>query len=349
MAITTEGLQTLSKFCTSTQSQSWFIKSMVESVLNQSFDLNEFLNILNSCSIEAFSFQQWDEFLFVPLKNVEELEADLMKFLFTRVKNLYFDSLVKEVSELTTKCSHLENNNSAFYSLTTDLKTEIHDLKAENSQLKTNNSDLSGQISSLTTDIQNLTTKNSYEIAKLKQEIEQLKKTTTETQVVSQSVPQSKVIRFCPTKKHSQLQVSGDRKRVVIGSGGIVDRNILGEDPLLPGNEYTWKLRYQGHTSNLFVAVIDESKFSVEGRCYENAHGFVNSNHVWGCLSGNKTQWNPGELLEINVNLINHTLTIKSVSNSSINLTGTLPRLSSGNYYPYALLWHSDHVIEIVE
>ncbi|KAL0250841.1 hypothetical protein GEMRC1_000055 [Eukaryota sp. GEM-RC1] len=192
MAITTEGLQTLSKYCTSTQSQSWFIKSLVESILNQSCDLNDFLNVLNSCSIEAFSFQQWDEFLFVPLKNVEELEADLMKFLFTRVKNLYFDSLVKENSdlkqensELTTKNLDLESNNSDLNTLTTDLTTEIHYLKTTISELETNNS-------GLTTDIQNLTSTNSNEVAKLKQEIEQLKKTTTETQPVSQSVPQSK-------------------------------------------------------------------------------------------------------------------------------------------------------------
>ncbi|KAL0250827.1 hypothetical protein GEMRC1_000041 [Eukaryota sp. GEM-RC1] len=349
MAITTEGLKTLCKYCTSTQSQSWFIKSMVESILNQSFDLNEFLNVLNSCSIEAFSFQQWDEFLFVPLKDVEELEADLMKFLFTRVKNLYFNSLVKENSELTTKNSDLESNNSDLNSLTTDLTTEIHDLKAENSSLKENNSDLSMKISSLATDIQNLTATKSNEIVKLQQEIEQLKKTTTETQAVSQSDPQSKVIRFSTTQKHSQLQVSGDRKRVVHGNGGIVARSILGEDPLLPGNEYTWKLRYQGDTGNLLVGVIDESKFDVDGSCYNNAHCFCNSGKGWGCLSENKTTWNPGELLEINVNLINHTLTIKSVSISSINLTGTLPRLSSGNYYPYARFFYSDYVLEIVE
>ncbi|KAL0251000.1 hypothetical protein GEMRC1_000214 [Eukaryota sp. GEM-RC1] len=350
MEITTEGLQTLSKYCTSTQSQSWFVKSIVESILNQCFDLNEFLNVLNSCSIEAFSFQQWDEFLFVPLKDVEELEADLMKFLFTRVKNLYFDSLVKKNSELTTKNSDLESNNSDLNSLTTDLTTEIHDLKAENSSLKENNSDLSMKISSLTTDIQNLTAAKSNEIVKLQQEIEQLKKTTTETQAVSQSDPQSKVIRFSTTQKHSQLQVSGDRKRVVFGSGDRVVRNILGEDPLLPGNVYTWKLRYQGSTQSLCVGVIDESKFSVGGSCYQNAHCFHNyDSDVWGCLSGNKTKWNPGELLEISVNLINYTITVKSVSNSSINLTGTLPRLSSGNYYPYARFFYSDHVLEIVE
>ncbi|KAL0250858.1 hypothetical protein GEMRC1_000072 [Eukaryota sp. GEM-RC1] len=342
MAITTEGLQTLSKYCTSTQSQSWFVKSMVESILNQSFDLNEFLNVLNSCSIEVFSFQQWDDFLFVPLKDVKELEADLMKFLFTRVKNLYFDSLVKvnselktEVSELTTKNSDLESNNSV-------LTTENHDLKTTISDLETNNA-------GLTTDIQNLTATKSNEIDKLKQEIEQLKKTTTETQVVSQSVPQSKVIRFSPTKKDPELQVSGDRKRVDVLSGVVGCRNILGEDPLLPGNEYTWKLRYQGLTGGLVVGVIDESKFSVESNCYQKGHCSSNCGLVWGCLSGNKTKWNPGELLEINVNLINHTLTINSTSNSLISLTGTLPQLSSGNYYPFARLYWSNHALEIVE
>ncbi|KAL0251471.1 hypothetical protein GEMRC1_000684 [Eukaryota sp. GEM-RC1] len=290
MAITTEGLKTLCKYCTSTQSQSWFIKSMVESILNQNFDLKDCLNVLNSCSIEVLSFQQWDEFLFVPLKNVEELEADLMKFLFTRVKNLGFYSLVKETSDLT-----VENPTVVSYN------------------------------------------------PQVQQETEESNKT-----VDNQTDPQSKVIRFSPTKKHSQLQVSGDRKRVD-GSGGDGSRNILGEDPLLPGNEYTWKLRYQGNIQSLVVGVIDESKFIVEGDCFEDAHCLESSNQFDTCLLGNKAQWNPGELLEINVNLINYTLTIKSMSNSSINLTGTLPRLSSGNYYPWAFLWYSDHELEIVE
>ncbi|KAL0251183.1 hypothetical protein GEMRC1_000396 [Eukaryota sp. GEM-RC1] len=338
MAITTEGLKTLSKYCTSTQSQSWFIKSMVESILNQSFDLNEFLNVLNSCSIEAFSFQQWDEFLFVPLKDVEELEADLMKFLFTRVKTLYFDSLVKEVSDL-------KEENSELNSLTTDLTREVQVLKTEICGL-------SIRLSTSNTEIQNLNTTNSNslnEITKLQHEIEQLKKTVVETQQVSQSVPQSKVIRFSQTRKHSELQVSGDRTRVVFGTSDGNWRNILGEDPLLPGNDYTWKLRNQGTTTMLFVGVIDQSKFSVDRGCYQNAHGTFNHDEVRGCLSGSTTQWNRGEILEINVNLINNTLTIKSVSNSSINLTGTLPRLSSGNHYPFTSLYYSDHELEIVE
>ncbi|KAL0251752.1 hypothetical protein GEMRC1_001192 [Eukaryota sp. GEM-RC1] len=54
MAITTEGFKTLVKYCTCTESLSWFIKSMVESILNQDFDFKEFVNVLNSFSIEVF-------------------------------------------------------------------------------------------------------------------------------------------------------------------------------------------------------------------------------------------------------------------------------------------------------
>ncbi|KAL0251726.1 hypothetical protein GEMRC1_000938 [Eukaryota sp. GEM-RC1] len=294
MAMNTEGLQTLAKYCTSTQSQSWFIKSMVESILNQSLDVKDFLNILNSCPVQVLSLQQWNECLFVPLKDVKELEYDLLKFLFTKVQDHCGVSLVKENSNLVS------------------------------------------------------------DIEKLKSEFEELKKSAAENQLVFQS----KMIRFSQTRKHSELQVSGDRKRVVAGSGGDwVSRSILGEDPLLPGNEYTWKLWYQGGTDGLFVGVIDESKFRIDVDCIDDAHCRSNSGGtICGCLSGNrtkcilnKTKWNPGELLEINVNLINYTLTIKSVSNSSIYLTGTLPRLSSGFYYPFASLCRCDHVLEIVE
>ncbi|KAL0251143.1 hypothetical protein GEMRC1_000357 [Eukaryota sp. GEM-RC1] len=280
MAISTEGFQSLVKYCTSTQSLSWFIKSLVSAILNQNFDLNEVPNILNSCSVEALSLQQWKEYLFIPLKHVEELETELMKFSFTRVNDRCVDSLSKENS----------------------------DLKEEHS-------------------------KYIREITKLHQEIEQLKKTASETHLAP------KRIKLSQTRKHSELHVSEDRTRVVVGTSGDKWRSILGEDPLLPGGYY-----------KSFVGVIEESEFSVDDECYVNAHGIFNGNgNFYGCLTGTSTQWNPGELLEINVNLIDYTLTIKSVSNSSINLTGTLPRLGSGNYYPFASLYWTYHELEIFE
>ncbi|KAL0251925.1 hypothetical protein GEMRC1_001137 [Eukaryota sp. GEM-RC1] len=168
--------------------------------------------------------------------------------------------------------------------------------------------------------------------------------------ILNQNFDLNEVPNFTQTRKHSELHVSEDSTRVVVGTSGDKWRSILGEDPLLPGNDYTWKLRYQGRTISLFVGVIDESKFSVDDACYVNAHGIFNGNgNYYGCLSGTSTQWNPGSLLEININLIDYILTIKSVSNSSINLTGTLPRLSSGNYYPFASLYWAYHELEIFE
>ncbi|KAL0249444.1 hypothetical protein GEMRC1_004676 [Eukaryota sp. GEM-RC1] len=281
MTITTEGFKTLSKYCTSLQSLSWLIKSLVRSILNHNFDITEFLIILNSCSVEVLSFQQWDEFLFVPLKDVEELSIALMKFLFTKVQNVCVDTVVKENS---------------------DLKTGISGLEAS--------------------------------VSKLQAEIEELKR---------------KMVRFSQTRKHSKLHVTEDKKRVSV-LGSTAERNVLGDAPLLPGSSYTWKLRYQGTTRNLWVGVIDESRFTVSGRCFENAHCFHNGNYGYGCLFECKTNpWSPGDLLHINANLINYTLTIKSLSNSSVYLKGTLPRLSSGNYYSFANLSYSDQVLEIVE
>ncbi|KAL0251723.1 hypothetical protein GEMRC1_000935 [Eukaryota sp. GEM-RC1] len=138
-----------------------------------------FFNVLNSCSIEVFSFQQWIEYLFVPLKDVKDLRDG-----------------IEEIKSITTR-----------------------------------------------------------------------------------SLCQSKMIRFSQTRKHSELHVSVDGMRVDYGSGNRVCRNILGEDPLLPGNVYTWKLRYQGITRSLVVGVIDESKFNANGGA-GNAQCFSNGNNV---------------------------------------------------------------------
>ncbi|KAL0230876.1 hypothetical protein GEMRC1_010281 [Eukaryota sp. GEM-RC1] len=267
------------------------------------------------------------------------------------------DSLKEKHSEIV---KNLQRENER---LRTHYQTESSSLKKEVFNLKKNNSDLIKNISGLSSEIQTLKVQHSQvvlenshlktsnskinnENTSLKRKVEQLTKIVS----ASQSVPQSKELQFSNAKKHSQLQVIGYQMRVVMGGDDYVRKNILGEDPLLPGNVYTWKLWYQGTTNSLIVGVIDGSKYNVDGDCWENAHCFHNAgNCVFGCLSGNKTQWNPGKLLEINANLINYTLTIKSVGNFSINLTGNLPRLSSGNYYLYGGLWFSDHVLEIIE
>ncbi|KAL0248902.1 hypothetical protein GEMRC1_004136 [Eukaryota sp. GEM-RC1] len=158
------------------------------------------------------------------------------------------------------------------------------------------------------------------------------------------------MIRFSQVRKNAQLQVSKAGKRVAVDASGSWYRNILGEEPLLPGNVYTWKLRFEGDDKHIVVGVIDESKFGSDVCCYAKAHTFHScGGHVFGGLSGNKAQWNRDEELEITANLIDETLTIQSLSSSSIDLSGPLPKLNNGNYYPYFFMRNSDQVLEIVE
>ncbi|KAL0251278.1 hypothetical protein GEMRC1_000491 [Eukaryota sp. GEM-RC1] len=277
MNLSTAGFKTMAKYCTSKQSLSWFIGSIVESIHNQDFDLNEFSIILNSCPIGALSSQHWDEFLFVPLQEVEELEDDLKTFWCSRVKQL--------------------------------TKDELHKQKRVIDELKTNLTEI-------------------------------------------QTIYQSKTNRFSQTRKHWDLEVSQHNQRVAVatGSGGCIVKNILGEDPLIPGMIYNWKLRYQGYISGLVVGVIDESRFDTGGHCSANAHCFYNNGSVCGCLSGDHQQWKPNELLQVNVNLIDYTITIKTMGISTIRLSGYLPRLRSGHYYySYARLCFPNHVLEMVE
>ncbi|KAL0251501.1 hypothetical protein GEMRC1_000714 [Eukaryota sp. GEM-RC1] len=271
------------------------------------------------------------------LENLNNQKSQLSDRVLSLQSEIFDKS--RELSESQQLSTNLKNIISK---LELELKSMVHEsvfnsvnnqlasIKQKNSEIDAENSRLKDQLTQLSHD--------------LEQENSSLSIQGTVTEV-----SQSKMIRFSQTKKHSQLKVKRDGKRVVFGSGSSGLRNILGEDPLLPGNVYTWKLRYQGNRYDLYVGVIDESKFRVEYGV-GNAHCFENDgDRITGCLSGNKTAWSPGELLEINVNLINYTLTIKSVSNSSINLTGTLTRLSRGNYYPFAQVNKSNHVLEIVD
>ncbi|KAL0248346.1 hypothetical protein GEMRC1_003582 [Eukaryota sp. GEM-RC1] len=284
MAISTEGFKILFKYCTSTQSLSWLIKSMVDRIIHSPnfemdcIDLDSFSNILNTCSFEVLTFKQWDEILFVPFK--DELQSYITSFLL----------------KVQDHC--LDPNASSV------IPTQLSQVKSDG---------------------------------------EHFKQTITHSQLGSQS----NLIRFSQTRKHSELQVSEDRTRVLYT--WYKWRNILGENPLLPGNVYTWKLKYQGSSNCLWVGVIDESNFRDSGRVFTEAYCFANGGGVTGSLSGERAQWKSGEVLEINVNLIHYTITIRSVGNSSIDFTGTLPRVNSGNYYPFATLYCSDQVLEIVE
>ncbi|KAL0226209.1 hypothetical protein P9112_013533 [Eukaryota sp. TZLM1-RC] len=155
-------------------------------------------------------------------------------------------------------------------------------------------------------------------------------------------------ILFSPKRKHSELIVSNDQRKVSVSAEGRFYRNILSENPLVTGYVYTWKVRYFGTPNSLSVGIIDEKDFALRGFSHE-AHGFSNGKRslVTGCLSGAKAKWNPGDLLQITADMISFTLTIESLNSSSIYLSGTLPQAKS-DYYFCARLCHHDQQLEFV-
>ncbi|KAL0251563.1 hypothetical protein GEMRC1_000776 [Eukaryota sp. GEM-RC1] len=310
-------------------------------------DIYESLNKLSKefpkdCkSIEEKTNYHVDDRSSTDLENLNKQKSQLSDRVLSLQSEIFDKS--RELSESQQLSTNLKNIISK---LELELKSMVHEsvfssvnnqlasIKQKNSEIDAENSRLKDQLTQLSRD--------------LEQENSSLSMQGTSTEV-SSSVPQSNLINFFRTRRYSLFQAIG-RKTTASVEPNSGYKNILGEDPLLPGNEYTWKLRYRGRDRYLFVGVIDESKFKVDGYwSWEWAHCFENDgDRIRGCLSGIKNKWNAGELLEISANLITYTLTIKTVGSPYINLTGTLPRLRSGNYYPFALLGKSDHVLQVV-
>ncbi|KAL0235769.1 hypothetical protein GEMRC1_002351 [Eukaryota sp. GEM-RC1] len=93
-------IKLLTKVCTTNQSLSWMIRSVVCSIKNSNFELSHLSNILNLANVNLLSFKEWEEFILSPLSDIPELEQTLKDFTFDQLKVIYFDSLLNENKEL---------------------------------------------------------------------------------------------------------------------------------------------------------------------------------------------------------------------------------------------------------
>ncbi|KAL0235049.1 hypothetical protein GEMRC1_001631 [Eukaryota sp. GEM-RC1] len=161
-------------------------------------------------------------------------------------------------------------------------------------------------------------------------------------------VPKNGTVEFSVTQRHPELTVNVTKNNVKVSGKSETYRNILGSKPLLPDSVYQWKVRYRGNPRGFRVGVIDEKKFTVDGKCFDLAHCVSSSNMSYGCLSDLSAEWKPGQVLEVTADMVLHILTVKSVADSTINVTGTLPTLGSGSYYPYFYLWRPEQELFLV-
>ncbi|KAL0251125.1 hypothetical protein GEMRC1_000339 [Eukaryota sp. GEM-RC1] len=187
-------------------------------------------------------------------------------------ENTDSDTLPQQDSEIATENTRLKKTIS-------ELMAEIESLKIENSRLKASNTSVVPDNTSRTT-------------TQISSSTEGLSQTDIAPSV--SVIYQSNLIKFSLRDKHWNLQVSDDQKTVVYRKDNMFSRNILGADPLLPGNAYTWKFRYRGKGC-LWVGVIDKSKFFIDVNSYEAAHCVAQSpSSIKGCLSGTKGKWSAG-------------------------------------------------------
>ncbi|KAL0251790.1 hypothetical protein GEMRC1_001002 [Eukaryota sp. GEM-RC1] len=84
------------EFCGSKESLCWFVRSLVKSIEDDSFDCSELEGVLNSIKIDLFDWNDWNELLLEPLEIFENCKEVLMKFHQERLRVQYFEKLVSE-------------------------------------------------------------------------------------------------------------------------------------------------------------------------------------------------------------------------------------------------------------
>ncbi|KAL0244178.1 hypothetical protein GEMRC1_008263 [Eukaryota sp. GEM-RC1] len=163
----------------------------------------------------------------------------------------------------------------------------------------------------------------------------------------SQKTPSE--ILFSRTEKSTALYVSNSSKTVLNRDDEDNNvRNILGTQPLFPGNIYSWKLGFRGPSRGLWVGVIDEGSFETDAKVHARAHCFHNHGcNAFGCLSGRKSSWNETRLLEITVDMIRYSMTMETMNSQSIRLSGRLPIIRGRHYYPFVSMHSCEHEVMI--
>ncbi|KAL0209779.1 hypothetical protein P9112_009863 [Eukaryota sp. TZLM1-RC] len=152
---------------------------------------------------------------------------------------------------------------------------------------------------------------------------------------------------FSKEYKQDVVFVSDDGL-VAEGGDGDCEQPIRGDGPLKLGSVHKWKVRFQDNDDGLAIGVIAGKRFVTSE---------VDLSVVYGCCGngnplntyGTTSQWKQGDVIEITVDLVNHTINLKEIGSGYIDVNGELPRLDGDFYYPYFELCWPDQKLYIVE
>ncbi|KAL0228950.1 hypothetical protein GEMRC1_013570 [Eukaryota sp. GEM-RC1] len=304
------------EFCGSKESLCWFVKSLVKSIEEDSFDCSELEGVLNKVKIDLIEWNDWNDLLLSPLEVFGNCKEILMKFHSERLRKHFFDQLVSD------------NQNTQ--KINAEIQQKLDSLLLEKQKIETINMEIQHKLDCLLKENEALT-------------FNQSKKDNEQLITISSSTPMS----FAPLYSHSDIVISNSGKRISFrGSHGY--RSILGDKPLVKGGVYKWKVRYQSNWV-VSIGIVPLQNFNSS----LDMSDMTNSKYIWsdnykGNLSGSFSKWKTGDVLELTADMQNNTFSIKEINSGYIDMSTHFDEVDD-DYYPVFRIFGSCSVIEIVD
>ncbi|KAL0228736.1 hypothetical protein GEMRC1_013356 [Eukaryota sp. GEM-RC1] len=152
---------------------------------------------------------------------------------------------------------------------------------------------------------------------------------------------------FSPRHKHSDIIISNSGKRISYrGSRG--SRSILGDEPLVKGGVYRWKVRYQSRNFSVFIGMVPLKNFDSSLPPWKMTSSKFMSCNNKGNLTSSFSCFRVSDVLELTADMVNNTFSIKEITSGCVHLNTHCDAVDDV-YYPVFGLYHSSQIVEIVD
>ncbi|KAL0244837.1 hypothetical protein GEMRC1_008919 [Eukaryota sp. GEM-RC1] len=182
------------------------------------------------------------------------------------------------------------------------------------------------------------------EIFKLKEAVEK--------QVECVKPVESSVLSFSSSLKHQNLNISNGGKTVTRNGSNQTWQHVLSETPLLTGNVYKVRARNVNPSSSsdgIMIGIIPRKDFDCSGVYSKpNAHCFYSHRNNFYPSGTPNGKWNPNEIIEITINLVNNSITVTKESDPGFNCTREIRSLDNDNYHLVGCLVYQNSVLELL-
>ncbi|KAL0245311.1 hypothetical protein GEMRC1_009390 [Eukaryota sp. GEM-RC1] len=181
------------------------------------------------------------------------------------------------------------------------------------------------------------------EICKLKEIVEKLDECPKPVE--------SSVLTLSSDIKNQYLNISNGGKTVTHSGPNSRWSNVISETPLLTGNVYKVRAMYVSHFfDGIMIGIVPRKEFDCGGDAYSkpNAHCFYSAVNDFFHAGSPNGIWNPNEIIEITINLVNNSITVTKESDPGFNCTIEISSLYNDNYHLVGVLFEQNSVLELL-